>query len=241
MIDKELYSRIEKNYGHCSSWAVWADENNTPTSNVGDLSIFNVEENPSLLDILNPNIVMVGLNISRKLQAPFNNFHDTRSIAKDYKIRFAFKNTKYWGAYMTDIIKDFEQKISGQVVSYLNVNKEFEKKNAELFRQELKDIKANNPKIIAFGKQTYDILKRNFQDEFNIVRVLHYSYYISQEKYRQKVLAEISESNSKEKISTLNAYHQKRNKEELKEVEEMSKRPYSSEEMRSQIQQNLSE
>ena len=41
--------------------------------------------------------------------------------------------------------------------------------------------------------------------------------------------------------STLNAYHQERNKAALEEVEEMLKQPSSLEEMRSQIQRNLSE
>ena len=44
------------------------------------------------------------------------------------------------GAYMTDIIKDFEQKAPGKMMAYLRNNKRFEKENLELFKTELKDL-----------------------------------------------------------------------------------------------------
>jgi ABC-type oligopeptide transport system ATPase subunit len=88
---------------------------------------------------------------------------------------------------MTDIIKDFEQKISGKVISYLKNNKQFEKENVEMFLQELADIGANNPTLIAFGNDSHNILKRNFHHKFKILKVPHYSIYISKEKYREQV------------------------------------------------------
>src|SRR5450432_2954531 len=151
MIENDLFNEISVRYGHCSSWAVWAEEGNKPKSNVGELSVFDFENNPKILDIANPDVIMVGLNISRPVEFTFGNFHDKRYQSQDYKIRYAFRDTKFWGAYMTDIVKDFEQLISGNVASYLKVNSNFELQNIELFKRELMDIKAKNPLIIAFG------------------------------------------------------------------------------------------
>jgi hypothetical protein len=47
----------------------------------------------------------------------------------DYKIRYTFKELSFWGAYMTDIIKDFEHKVSEKVMSYLITDKQFEDNN----------------------------------------------------------------------------------------------------------------
>jgi len=87
------------------------------------MSIFDLDSNPNLLKILNPNIIIVGLNFSRTIiKDEFVNFHDKRPQGQDYKIRYAFKNTPFYGAFMTDIIKDFEEKISGNVLTYLKQN-----------------------------------------------------------------------------------------------------------------------
>ena len=60
MITKELYIEIADKYGEFASWAVWANEDLKPKSNIGDMSIFDFEKNPKLLEILNPNVIMVG-------------------------------------------------------------------------------------------------------------------------------------------------------------------------------------
>ena len=61
--------------------------------------------------------------------------------------------------------------------------KSFEKENAETFEQELLDIGAENPIIIALGNDSYKILKRNFKN-LNIYKVPHYSAFITKEKLR---------------------------------------------------------
>ncbi|MBF0226760.1 MAG: hypothetical protein HQK76_15005, partial [Desulfobacterales bacterium] len=112
MFDKVRFELIKERYGHYASWAVWGNEGTRPKDNIGDLSIFDLTYNPNLLKQLKTNIIFVGLNISRKVENPLSNFHDSRPVSMDYKIRYALKNTPYYGGYMTDIIKDFEQKIS---------------------------------------------------------------------------------------------------------------------------------
>src|SRR6476619_7206176 len=104
MISIEHYNEISNKYGEFASWAVWADEGEKSKSNIGDMRVFDLTENPDLLTQLNANVVMVGLNFSRKIaKETFVNFHDSRPQGQDYKIRYAFKNTKFYGAYMTDI------------------------------------------------------------------------------------------------------------------------------------------
>jgi len=195
MISEEHFHEIEKKYGEVASWAVWADAGAKPKSNIGDMSVFNLEKNPNLLNNLNTNIIMVGLNFSRTIERiNFVNFHDSRPQGQDYKIRFAFNGTKYYGAYMTDIIKDFEEKISGNVMAFIKKNKEFELKNIKYFQQELDDLRVNNPLIIAFGNHVFNILQKHFGNKFMLVKVPHYSNHISQENYRyevQKILSEL--------------------------------------------------
>ena len=62
MITKEKFNLIKDKYGHWGSWAVWADAGEKPKSNVGDLKIF---DNEDIVKILNPEIILIGLNISR--------------------------------------------------------------------------------------------------------------------------------------------------------------------------------
>lgn len=189
MITQELFNDIKTKYGHFASWAVWASEGENPKSNVGDMSVFDLSVNPDLLEQLNPNIIMVGLNFSRTVDnVDFANFHDKRSQAQDYKIRYAFKDTEFYGAYMTDIIKDFEEKISGKVLSYLESNKDFEIQNVKYFEKEITDLKCKDPLIIAFGEVSFQILKKHFDNKYKIKKVIHYSNYISKEKYREQVL-----------------------------------------------------
>ena len=61
------------------------------------------------------------------------------------------------------------------------------KQNIEFFLSELNDVGSQNPTLIAFGNEVYDILNRNIRDKFKILKVPHYANYTSKEKYRQQV------------------------------------------------------
>src|SRR5688572_20088331 len=117
MISIEKFIEIRERFGHFASWAIWANEGKNPKENIADLSILNPVENPNLLQTLHRNSILLGLNISRRIERPLGNFHDPRPMATDFKIRYALKGTSYWGSYMTDIIKDFEEKASGRMMS----------------------------------------------------------------------------------------------------------------------------
>ena len=184
LITLEKYENIKSKYGNMSSWAIWSESLDTIKSGIGDISFF---ENPTIttLNMLKPNIILVGLNISKDIPKNFSNFHPNYSQNNDYKTRYALKDTILWGAYMTDIIKDFEEKVAGNLMKYLNKNKIFEKENIDKFEKELIDIGAKDPIIIAFGNDSYKILKRNL-NKYKIYKVTHYSHFISKEKLREE-------------------------------------------------------
>ncbi len=125
-MNETKFELIKKKYGHYASWAIWAEVGDTPKSNMGDLNIF---EEKNILSKLKPNIILAGLNISKRdeLKRPFENFHGPLGGA--YKIRYALKNSPFWGGYMTDVIKDFAEKASKKMMDYLRENKSFEKEN----------------------------------------------------------------------------------------------------------------
>ena len=187
MITLDKFNFIKDKYGYYASWAVWANQGERPKSNIGELSVLDPAINENLLSVLNPNVVFVGLNISGDIKTPLANFHSKDSGAMDFKIRYAFKNSPYWGGYMTDIIKDLEEINSGKVEKFLRANEEIERQNVEKFRQELMDIGASNPTLIAFGNATFKVLKRNLKNEFNILKIYHYAHFMNKEDYRDHV------------------------------------------------------
>ena len=126
MVDLQQFESIKKQHGGYASWAVWADMSEKPKSNIGDISHFKSE---GVLELLKNDVVMVGLNISRPLSEPFRNFHDPNPRANDFKIRYAFKDSEYYGAYMTDIIKFLEEVDSRNVMRYLSEHPEIIQRN----------------------------------------------------------------------------------------------------------------
>jgi len=193
MVTKSHYNKIKNKYGRYASWAIWADEESKPKSKIGDLSIFNLSENPKLLEQLNPNVIMVGLNISRSVTGDiFRNFHDESPKNNDFKIRYTFQNTPFYGAYMTDVIKEHVEASSSKVYSCLKKHPEVELKNINRFNEELKCLNVKDPLIIAFGNTSYEILNRHYKGKYRLVKIPHYSYrfrgYDKPGYYRKKVL-----------------------------------------------------
>ena len=185
MVSSEKFQEIKEKYGYWSSWALWAEVGDTPKSNIGNLSVFEGDE---FLNHLTTEFVLVGLNIARAdIEKPLANFHSPLSRAQDYKIRYAVKDTLLSGSYMTDVIKDFNEVDSGKLVTFLKKNKQFELDNIQVFKKEIQDLGALNPILVALGDATYDILARNIT-EFKVLKLKHYSHYMSKEKYREEVL-----------------------------------------------------
>ena len=186
MITREKFDFIKGKYDKHASWAVWAKQGDTPKSNMGDLIVLDPEINKNLLSELDPNVILVGLNFSEDVNhKPFENFHAGGKF-QDYKTRYALRDSPYWGGYMTDILKDYPEKDSKKVNTHLKKHPALEQQNITKFRQEITDIGATNPLLVAFGNIVYDILKRNLAD-FEIVKIPHYANYVAKEKYREQV------------------------------------------------------
>jgi len=136
---------------------------------------------------------MVGLNFSRSvLTEPFRNFHDPSGRAQDFKIRYAFKGTKYYGAYMTDIIKNFPMLKCGDVAKHLTPA--LIRENTDMFLRELPDLGTGKPTILAFGVDAHRLVAKWVPPDAygRLFRVTHYSDYISMEQYREKVSGELT-------------------------------------------------
>lgn len=191
MINIETFEDIRNRFGHYASWAIWAEAGKNPKDNIADLSVLNPEKNSDLLKTLHGKAILLGLNISRPVERPFGNFHDPRPMATDFKIRYALHGTVLWGSYMTDIIKDFEEKVSGKMMKFLRNNEGFEKENIGRLREEIAAIGYPNPVLITFGKDAEKITNRNLGKQYCVVGIPHYANYVSKENYRRQVLEKL--------------------------------------------------
>lgn len=196
MVTRKQFDIIKAKHGLYASWAVWATAGPSPTSNVGDMSVLDPEMNPELLFVLNPTVVMLGLNISRPVLEPLSNFHDKRPHAKDFKIRFAFEGTRFYGAYMTDVLKFFVEVQSSNVLSAVRQRPDILETSAATLREEFRDLGTGKPEIIAFGVDAERLARQVLDrgDYSRIIPVPHYSHFMGKDRYRREVLARCNET-----------------------------------------------
>ena len=188
-----MFDRIKRKHGRYASWAVWAEPTAGPKSNIGDLSVLDPDRNPTLLGTLRADVVMLALNVSRFVPPPLGNFHDVSSSGQDYKIRFAFSDTPYYGAYMTDLIKDTVQLKSVDMMRAIEESPSLVTSSVDRLLEEFTDLNARSPLVIAFGGDVYRLAAGHFPagSYSRLVKVTHYSHYISKEAYRDRVMAEL--------------------------------------------------
>lgn len=130
----------------------------------------------------------MGLNISRPIERPFGNFHDPRPTATDYRLRAGLLGTACWGAYITDAIKDFENRCSHEVMRHLRCRPDFEHEQIVALRQELDLLGPQRPVLIALGRDAEAILRRQLAPEFTVIGVPHYAMRMPIETYRVAIL-----------------------------------------------------
>ena len=190
MIDIQQFENIKQKHSSYASWAVWTNASEKkPKSNMDNLSAF---DDAHVLSLLRNDVVMVGLNFSvlRDARKPFFNFHGKGGGA--FKIRYAFKDSPYYGAYMTDIIKDYEEVDAKKMMQRLKAHPEVVASNVDIFREELRDLRATAPIILAFGNDTYKLLLKLDKSEYRkLIKLTHYSHWISKESYKEAVFKEI--------------------------------------------------
>ena len=157
--------------------------------------VLDPDENPALLATLRNDVVMLGLNLSRSFpDQPFRNFHDPSPKGQDYKIRHAFAGSPYYGAYMTDIIKDVVMLRSSDLMRHLAAEPSLVAKNIERLLVEFDDLGCSSPTVIAFGTKTHALAVKHLpSDRYGrLVGVTHYSHYIAPKRYRERVLVELA-------------------------------------------------
>jgi len=191
MIDKSTYEIMKKKYYNTSSWAVYAPQTSTPKSNIGNLSVFN---DPNITDVLDTGYVFVGLNLGGNGGYGFNddadpwrNFHSPASKDNDYKYRYLFEGTEFWGSYMTDIIKHISNSDGSEVMKYLKQHPNVIIENIQLFKEEISYLQ-KNPILVAMGDKSYSVLSQYLASEYKIVKIKHASFTISKENYRKESL-----------------------------------------------------
>jgi hypothetical protein len=95
---------------------------------------------------------------------------------------------------MTDIIKNVEMVRSADLLKYLRACPSVVHRCMDVFRQELRDLGAHAPMILAFGSDAHALIARYISPPAysRLIRLTHYSYRISKEKYRDSVLNQAS-------------------------------------------------
>lgn len=190
MIDRSTYDAVRDRFGWCASWAIWSPASETPKSGIADLSHFADEKLAVTLGLLHTKAIFVGLNISRDPgRLNFSNFHSDNPAGQDYKLRHALSDTPFWGAYMTDIIKGFEEVSSAKLMAALRRDPDMEASNVQTFVEEVELLGAKAPLLVALGADVEKILTRNFEGRFRIARVPHYANYVAPHTYREQVLS----------------------------------------------------
>ena len=175
MGDIANYGELKKEFGEYASWAIWAD-GEIHTDGIGDWSVLTDE---NILCKANTSYVFVGLNAADHDQktelVPWCNFHSKDSKQKDYKLRCALQGTKYWGAYMTDIIKGYTETDSAKVMAFVKNEPQKYAEHIERFRKEMQLLAGDNkPVLIAMGNAAYKLM-RPLRKEFAIAKIPHYA------------------------------------------------------------------
>lgn len=138
-----------------ASWAIW--DEGFPD---GDC----VEQTPEQLvefihehtTHLTPDIVLLGLNRSDDLTAPFQNFHAHAGTHYDYRLKEFIQDDdldRLWGAYMTDLVDEVNPD-SNEV--------EITEKDAETLFQQLHALGQHDYHVICFGNKPFDALIQYF-------------------------------------------------------------------------------
>ena len=180
---------MKKKYGKVSSWAIWKRAGSTPTSNTESMSW-----DPDLLLTINTGFVFVGLNASSThgeqdghFKQAWASFHSGYRYQKDYRLRYALQDTKYWGSYITDVIKNHPEVDSTKVRKFAKEHPKDIEANIRILEKELSYL-GENPVLVAVGVDSYRILNKHLRTKYKILKIKHYSCRMNIDYYRKDVL-----------------------------------------------------
>jgi hypothetical protein len=119
---------------------------------------------------------MVALNISRALSGQWRNFH-SRDHAR--KLMYAFNQSPYRGAYMTDLIRGHVEPRSARLRTKLSDGEIDVIPHVETFHKEMDDLCANTHTLfILFGRQVTELFNTHLAETYpNRISCPHYSMY----------------------------------------------------------------
>ena len=91
---------------------------------------------------------------------------------------------------MTDIIKGVAEVRSKELLRYLKANPSVLQDNIDLFQAELTDLGSARPTLLVFGGDAHALARESVPKRAysRLIRLMHYSNYISHEDYRRAVL-----------------------------------------------------
>ena len=215
MLDRKTYNLMKKKYGDVGSWAVWCPQTDkkAPKSNMGNMDWTKGED--GLCSVLNPEFVFVGLNLSDShgkysdANTPWVNFHSGNPHGNSFKLRFALKDTSFWGAYMTDLIKGVKETDSKKVVSKLKKDSALLERNMKEFEREISHL-GGKPVLVALGKAVGKFLKPlELEGKYVVKELPHYSSRINKEEYRAEVSKTIGKYINKTSVPTVGRMRRK--------------------------------
>ncbi len=193
-MDQSLFEQLEMKYAQHGSWAVWNSGDPEDTTVIRE----------NLAD-LKTSVVMVALNISRALSRQWQNFH-SRDHAR--KLMYAFNQSPYRGAYMTDLIKGYVEPSSARLQKELLSGELHILSHVETFYDEMKNLGTNNHTLfILFGGQVTKLFNTHLAETYpNRISCPHYSMYgrgYTDARWVEKVWS-LLESNSQEMATVCN-------------------------------------
>jgi len=193
-ITRERFERVRRDWGNVGSWAVWADarDGHGVKDGVGDLSVLDPDLDDGVLDTLQPDVVMLGINGSgAPTPVPFSHFHDPSPRANHFKLRHAYRGTPFWGAYLTDAFKGIESYGAKRTIAFLRAHPLLVREQLARLDDELAAAGSDDPLVIVFGADVFALLREHWHADARMVRVPHYAHYLSKEDYREQALRAI--------------------------------------------------
>ena len=134
---------------------------------------------------------------------PWVNFHSGNPHGNSFKPRFALKDTSFWGAYMTDLIKGVKETDSKKVVSKLKKDSALLERNMKEFEREISHL-GGKPVLVALGKAVGKFLKPlELEGKYVVKELPHYSSRINKEQYRAEVSKTIGKYINKTSVPTV--------------------------------------
>jgi hypothetical protein len=156
-MNSETISTIAERYPW-ASWAIW--DEGFPNDGC-------IEEHPEQVvkfvrgkaEELTPDVVLMGLNRSGDLPAPFSNFHAPTKKHYDYRLKELIQDggmSRLQGAYMTDLVDE---------VDFDSHNVEVTEDDVAVLLEQLRLLGESEYHIVCFGNKPFDGLVEYFDAE----------------------------------------------------------------------------